>query len=109
MQSVCVCVCVCIGAYLYTRGGKTIPSRNSCPIESSNRHSFGNQVSVTGVVVTRQRLSTSKRPIDGCVGSAVSSRRLSNEVEEQTAPLNSGRWITAALHYADRDHRPGPF
>lgn len=74
----------------------------------SNRHSFNNQVFVTGVI-NCQRLLTSKRPIDGCAGNALSSRRLSNEVEEQIAPLNNGHQITAALCYADRDHRPGPF
>lgn len=74
----------------------------------SNRHSFKNQVFVTGVI-NCQRLLTSKRPIDGCAGSALSSRRLSNEVEEQIAPLNNGHQITAVLCYADRDHRPGPF
>lgn len=63
----------------------------------------------SSIRVTRRRLPTSKRPIDGCAGSALSSRRSSNEVEEQIAPLNSGRWKMATLHYADRDHRPGPF
>lgn len=73
-----------------------------------NRHFVINQICITDDI-TRQRL-ISKRPIDKWYeGSALSLRRLSNEVEEQIARLNNAPWITAASCFADRDHRPGLF
>lgn len=83
-------------------------SRSRSRSRLSNRHLFVmNQIFVTDDVI-RQRL-ISKRPIDEYEDSALSLRRLSNEVEEQIAPLNNTPWIAAASCYADCDHRPGLF
>lgn len=88
-----------------------ISSQRSCSLAHNrigNRHFVINQIRITDDV-TRQRL-ISRRPIDKWYeGSALSLRRLSNEVEEQIVRLNNAPWIAAASCYADRNHRPGLF